>query len=787
MNKTKLGVLLGGTVLLVALVFLGPLRFLDSLFYDLNFAFAPAPASDSVVVVGIDIRSIGEVGSWPWPRATTARLIKRINACKPRAVALDMLFPRSEDLAASESLAVAFEQTPRLVLPFRAGEVSAEPTEGGDVPPDVFAKRFMVVRNQPLLERTLFYNVKHFATLDSMFSRHADYGGYVNVSTSNTSQKLREAVHVMRAGQEYYPSFGLAAVAAYYGLEPSAFALDADGPVVMLGDRPLELSSYAASAFINFRSDRSPVIVVSAADVLSGKVDPARLAGKLVFVGITDAGAGADFFTTPVRSQFPGVEVWATVAGDILESAWVRWGGGTLAIGNWILVLILFPGLALLVPSSRKPLAVAGGLVLAAGSVGGGIYLFGAQHYFWNPANHLYAWVFSILWLAAQKANPVLGESTAIRLEPTSEDEGDIKAAATPQDYIKVIPRTDTMTYVVRKLAPQVFQSTQPVAVPAQVFEQIRQLSGGYVIGTLGSGGMADVYLIWHPRLEMYRAVKVIKPGQSQQLLERFETEIKVFSKFNHPNIVTCYGVGEWHGLPTVEMEFVHGTSLEGVLKKKGPVSVPQALAMIILTCRALQHAHTQVMTLYGQTHRGLVHRDIKPANIMLSRSGRIKLADFGIARPGAVSLHTIDAGQVVGTLPYLAPEQLDENGQLTPRTDLYALGATLYELIAGARAFPQRDITTLIKAKTFGTVEKLKPSPLIPELLVKTLDKVMSLEPEQRHASAEEFGADLEQCLRVLKVTDGYAQIRALVDEFFAAQDQKPQVVRAPGAKNPT
>lgn len=322
--------------------------------------------------------------------------------------------------------------------------------------------------------------------------------------------------------------------------------------------------------------------------------------------------------------------------------------------------------------------------------------------------------------------------------------------------------------HIIRTLAPQLFEPGSNGQIPREAFEKFRSLSGGFIIGGLGSGGMADVYLVWNPRLEVYRAVKVIKPGQNKQLLERFETEIKIFSKLIHPNIVTCFGVGEWHGLPTVEMEFVYGTALESILKKKGPLTVPQALAVTILTCRALHYAHNQTITLYGQTHRGLVHRDIKPANILISRGGRVKLADFGIARPGAVSLHTIDAGQVVGTLPYLAPEQLDENGEISPRTDLYALGATLYEFIAGARAFPQRDITTLIKAKTFGTIGKLKKSETIPQELVDTLEKVMSQDPKLRHASAKDFADDLEKCLGLLKVTDAHAHLKELVDTFF-------------------
>ncbi|MBD3242708.1 MAG: protein kinase, partial [Chitinivibrionales bacterium] len=454
---------------------------------------------------------------------------------------------------------------------------------------------------------------------------------------------------------------------------------------------------------------------------------------------------------------------------DILQGAWIRWGGGVWEGLNWALVLLLFPGLAVIVPGDKKLLAMVAGVVLFGASIGVSVALFGRMGYFWNPANHLYAWVFSLLWLAAVRANPVLAESAApVMAEPPAQDESDIRPPPSKEQYLRAIPRNDTATFVIRKLVPEA-ATGQQVRISAQVFEQFRTLSGGTIIQTLGSGGMADVYLIWNPRLEVYRAVKVIKPGQNPQLMERFETEIRIFSKLNHPNIVVCYGVGEWHGLPTVEMEYVHGTALESIQRKRGRLTPPQVLALGILTCRALHYAHNQVLTIYGKTYHGVIHRDIKPANIMLSRSGRIKLTDFGIARPGETSIHTGDAGHVVGTLPYLAPEQLDEDADLTARTDLYALGATLYELLTGSRAFPQRDVTSLIKAKTFGSIPPLKTDGGLPQRLVDTINRAMATEPQDRHENALVLCKELEKCMRELDVADGYAELKQLVDEHFS------------------
>jgi len=207
---------------------------------------------------------------------------------------------------------------------------------------------------------------------------------------------------------------------------------------------------------------------------------------------------------------------------------------------------------------------------------------------------------------------------------------------------------------------------------------------------------------------------------------------------------------------------------MEGILANHGRLTTPQALAISLLVCRALHYAHNQVITLYGETYHGVVHRDIKPANMLLSRSGRVKLTDFGIARPGQVSIHTGDAGQVVGTLPYLAPEQLDEGAELTVQSDIYALGATVYELISGGRAFPQHDVASLLKAKTFGNVEPLKSSQHIPQQLLDTIGTAMANDPAKRYGSIQALSEDLERCMRAIDVHDGYTHLRDLADAYW-------------------
>lgn len=792
MNRKRLFILGSATLVLLAVLFLGPFRFVDNLFYDLNFVFSASPPGDSVAVVALDPESISEIGALPWPRSTMARLFEIIDSCGPRAVAPDFLFQRRTGSRENDSLAAVFSRMPNLVLAFRAGKVEARTTQRTPlVPKDIYTHRFLRLRHQEQLNNTLFYQVMRFEAPDSQFVPHAAYGGFLNVSTSNTSQKLREVIHVLESGGEYYPSFGLAATAAFYDLRPSEIVLDGAGPRVVLDSASVPLTSYAASTFLNYRSDMSSV-TVPAADVLKGTFNRTLLHDRLVFVGVTDPAAAADFFTTPVRSQFPGVQVWATAALDIIQRSWIK-RGGIGGVVNVVLALLLFPGLMFLLPVRRNVLGLVISCAIVGLSIVLSIVLFRTQGYFWSPGSHLYAWVFSVIWLAAQKVDPSLARQPALELEPPQGDEA--MPPPRQEDYLSTVPRTPTATHVLTTIG-SLNPPTQEKDAPAQTalgtiiesspgngsgsgavppapegdtititdtaMQRFRDLSNGSIVSLLGCGGMADVYLVWNPRLEVYRAVKVLKPGQEKTFLDRFETEIRIFSKLNHPNIVHCYGVGEWHGLPCVEMEYVGGTAMDRLIAQRGRLTAPAALGIGILVCRALHYAHNAAVAIYGQTYRGIVHRDLKPANILLSTTGRVKLTDFGIARPGAVSLHTTELGSIVGTLPYLAPEQID-SGSVTARTDIYALGATLYEVLTGKKAFPQEEVAALVSAKSRGMVDPMTVAPELPRRVIDIVNRAMAVDPSQRHATAEELGLELETALRSIAKQKPYAYLTQL------------------------
>jgi len=390
--------------------------------------------------------------------------------------------------------------------------------------------------------------------------------------------------------------------------------------------------------------------------------------------------------------------------------------------------------------------------------------------YFWTPVPHITALLFSVIWLALKNSLRDLNGSTAF-------DFGTEKEASPPppsnKDFLSAIPRSNTALYVLNKIEPDTDRredntdlSTLVNREPSdpETLSKFSRIGDSKLISLLGSGGMADVYLAWNPRLEVYRAIKVVKPGQPQPFLERFETEVRIASKLNHQNIVHCYSITDWFGLPAVEMEYVNGTPLEKVLLSMKKLSAAHCLAIAILVCRALHYAHTQNITLYGKTYNGIIHRDIKPANIILSCTGAVKLADFGLARPGSERMHTKFEGNVVGTIPFLAPEQLEAKGVVSPQTDLYLLGVTLFELLTGKQAFPQKDMGSLFQAKKKGAVN-FSTIPGLPKKGAQVLSTLTAVNPDNRFPSAEAACKELEAVLALIIKGSPAALLRSLAD----------------------
>ncbi len=266
------------------------------------------------------------------------------------------------------------------------------------------------------------------------------------------------------------------------------------------------------------------------------------------------------------------------------------------------------------------------------------------------------------------------------------------------------------------------------------------RLGSGVITSLISAGGMAIVYEIWNQELEVKRAVKLLKPDHTPEGEDRFHTEMKITAKLHHPNIVEIYSVGKWNDqLPYIEMELIDGFTLEKIIADSGSLPPEVCTSIGIMVGRALNYAHNQSYMLYGRRYQGVIHRDLKPGNIMLAKDGVVKLMDFGIAKPMSASIHTIE-GMVMGTMQYLAPEQLDGK-EIDARADLYSLGGVLYEMLTGARAFGEQNLGKLVTDKLNNNYIQLTAySAKIPPGLCSLVHRLIRYEKEKRVQTVIEY-----------------------------------------------
>jgi serine/threonine protein kinase len=327
-----------------------------------------------------------------------------------------------------------------------------------------------------------------------------------------------------------------------------------------------------------------------------------------------------------------------------------------------------------------------------------------------------------------------------------------------PDVYEMVNPCTDSNIKIKSFLTP-----SQAARLPSGT--ESLSLGSGIISGLLGEGGMARVYKIWNKKLELFRAVKVIYPTESAELMERFETEIKISSKLHHPNIVETYVVGDWSGLPYIEMELVEGISLETLIENYRNIPPIVCIAIGIQIASALAYAHTEEFLIYGRTYKGIIHRDLKPGNIMIGKNGSVKLMDFGIARPLEVHLHTV-SGYIVGTLPYLSPEQLAE-AEVDHRSDIYSFGTILYEALTGEKTFPQQTITNLMRMKVLHSYRKINSFPVkvTPEL-TKVIERCLRYDKNKRFENSRELENTLKGIYDEMTIDTTVSVIKKYIDD---------------------
>jgi len=314
-------------------------------------------------------------------------------------------------------------------------------------------------------------------------------------------------------------------------------------------------------------------------------------------------------------------------------------------------------------------------------------------------------------------------------------------------------------------LDSQALRRTRPAMESYEHWRRLRV--GGYsILGVLGTGGMGLVYLAEQQRPRRKVALKVMRVGgNSRSMLSRFQREAELLGSLHHPGIAQVYEAGvaeqELEGgeagdpLPYMAMELVEGKPLVeyATTANNGVgIGIRAKIELILRICAAVEHAHL----------RGVIHRDLKPANILVTAEGQPKILDFGVARAmksdGTAELERTLAGQLLGTLPYMSPEQVAGKSEgVDTRSDVYSVGVLLYELLSGEHPVDLRDCGIEEAGRRIREVEPLSLGRRNPELrgdLEAIAGKALEKDPQRRYQSVAELRSDLENYMRGEAVT---------------------------------
>jgi serine/threonine protein kinase len=290
--------------------------------------------------------------------------------------------------------------------------------------------------------------------------------------------------------------------------------------------------------------------------------------------------------------------------------------------------------------------------------------------------------------------------------------------------------------------------------------EELSVIGDYRLLRRLGEGGMGAVYLGYNEKADRRVAIKVLPTQQAaiQSAVDRFYREAKSGALLNHPNIVRIIDRGQ--DGPTYKhylvLEYVDGPSAQALLERFGRLSVGDAVHIVLDIAKALEHAHS----------RNVVHRDIKPANILLTQSGLAKLADLGLAKRTDETSHLTAARQGFGTPYYMPYEQAMNAKYADGRSDIYALGATLYHLVTGDVPFPGVNHLEIVDKKNAGTFAPARSlNDEVPFALDDILEKMLARDPRDRYQTASELIIDLER-------SGLSAQVPSFIDRDLAMLD---------------
>ena len=287
------------------------------------------------------------------------------------------------------------------------------------------------------------------------------------------------------------------------------------------------------------------------------------------------------------------------------------------------------------------------------------------------------------------------------------------------------------------------------------------------ILEKIGTGGMAEVFKGKDHKLNRYVAVKVLKEEfrDNDGFVKKFKEEAQAAAGLAHPNIVNVYDVGDENGIYYIVMELVEGITLKNYIERKGRLTIKEATSIAIQVSAGLEVAH----------NNHIVHRDIKPQNIIISREGKVKVTDFGIAKATTSQTTTSSA---MGSVHYASPEQA-RGGYVDHRSDIYSLGIVMYEMVTGRVPFDgETAVTVAVKHLQEQMVPPSKYCPEIPYSLEQIIKKCTEKSPDRRYQDIGDLMADLKQSLVdpdgdfVQKLLDDHIQ---LTGQGEKQQEQSP------------
>ncbi|MGE3668275.1 MAG: protein kinase [Polyangiaceae bacterium] len=318
------------------------------------------------------------------------------------------------------------------------------------------------------------------------------------------------------------------------------------------------------------------------------------------------------------------------------------------------------------------------------------------------------------------------------------------QAAPPPKPQNKPVAAPEPAQDIAPQVVTAAAETAAPESAPAPVSEDTSLLPGTRyrLVRRMAQSEMGEVFEAEHIDLKRSVALKVLPASKgSEAQLKRFSVEARSVANLRHENLVTLYDYGiTTDGRPFYAMELLDGENLSQLIEREGAIGWRQAVRIGIQACNALSCAHSA----------GVIHRDIKPGNLFLLRDGTLKLLDFGVAKLGAELVADGGALHLVGTPEYMAPEQV--RGDVDERSDVYALGAVMYQLASGRLPHVASTTVALLDKKLRGQPESLRrraPTRGFPAMFDKTVQKSLATEPEQRYQSADQLREALEDALQ--------------------------------------